>query len=79
VRRRRLVDFVRDAEIADAAEAVDRRVRFALVLRQRQQRGVPAVGAQARRVVDRQAGIVAHVRAGDALDLVLVEDRRPHP
>ena len=53
-------------------------MRLALVLGQRQQRRVPAVGAQPRRVVDRQPGVVADVGARNALDLVFVEDRRPH-
>ena len=75
---RRVVDVERDAQVADAAEPVGGRMRLALVLGQRQQRRVPAVGAQPRGVVDRQAGVVADLGARHALDLVFVKDRRPH-
>src|SRR4030095_1962014 len=66
-----------DAQVADAAEAVGGGVRNARVLLHRQDTGVPRFAAQAPRVVDRQAGVVADVRAGHTLDLVLVHDRRP--
>src|SRR4030095_15015964 len=66
-----------DAQVADAAEAVGGGVRNARVLLHRQDTGVPRFAAQAHRVVDRQAEVVADLRAGHALDLVLVHDRRP--
>jgi hypothetical protein len=74
-----VVHVGRDAQVADAAEAVGGGVRLALVFRQRQQPGVPAVGAQPRRLVDRQARVVADVGSRNPLDLILMEDRRPHP
>jgi hypothetical protein len=54
-------------------------VRLALVLRQGQERRVPTVGAHARSIADRKPGVVADVRPWNALDLVLVEERRPDP
>ena len=76
---RLVVDVGGDAKVADAAEAVGRRMRLALMLREREQRGVPAVGPHPHRVVDGKAGVVADVGTGNPFDLVFVEDRRPHP
>jgi len=52
-------------------------VRLGLVLAQRQDRGVPAVGLEAPGVVDRQPGIVAEFGTWDAVRLVFVIERGP--
>ena len=57
------VHFLPDAQVGGAAPGVIGRMRAALILGQRQQRRVPAIAAQARRVVDRQPEIVADIRA----------------
>ena len=49
----------------------------ALVLLQRQPRGIPAVGEEPRRAVDRQAAVVAQVGTGPTILLVLVPQRVP--
>ena len=77
-RLRRAIDVGGDAQIADAAESIRGGMRLALMLWQRQERRHPAVGAQPRRIVDRQPGVVTDLGTGHALDLVFVEDRRPH-
>ena len=66
------------AQIADAAEAVGRRMGLALMFGQRQQRGIPRQRAHARRLGNRQSGVVADVRSGNPLGLVFVKERRPH-
>ncbi len=72
-----VVDNGADTQIADAAKPVSRWVRLALMFGHGQQRSAPTVGPEPRRVGDRQAGVVADVRAGHALDLILVHDRGP--
>jgi len=47
-------------------------MRLRLVLAQREDRGVPAVGFQARSVVDRQAEVVAEFGSWNAVLLILV-------
>ena len=47
------------------------------MLGEREDRGIPAVRVQARRVVDRQPEIVADLRTGDPFGLILVKARRP--
>jgi hypothetical protein len=74
---RRVVVDRRDAQVADAAEAVGGGVRLALMFGQRQQRGVPRLRAQTLGIRDRQPAVVADFRSGDAFDLVFVKDRRP--
>jgi len=44
-----------DAQHADPAKTISRRVRLALMLRHGEQRGVPGFGAQARGVADGEA------------------------
>jgi hypothetical protein len=53
-------------------------MRLALMFRQCQQRRIPGVGPLARGVVDGEPGVVANLRAGDALGLIFMEDRRPN-
>ncbi len=74
---RRRVHFFRDAQIRRPADAVIGRVRLALMLREREQVGIPDVAAHASRVVDRQPQIVADLGAGNALRLVLMKERIP--
>ena len=57
------VHFLPDAQVGGSAPGVVGRVRAALILGQREQRRIPAIAAQARRVVDRQSEIVADIRA----------------
>src|SRR3989442_13986016 len=52
-------------------------MRLALMLGQRQQRRVPAVGMKARGFVDWKAEIIADLRSRDPLRLILVEARSP--
>ena len=52
-------------------------VHLALVLAQRQARGVPAVGRQTRAVGQRQPGVVAQLGPGNAIRLILVIPRTP--
>src|SRR5438105_12872038 len=52
-------------------------MRLALMLGQREDRCVPAVGVQARGGVDRQAEIIANLGSRDAFRLIFVEARRP--
>src|SRR5580765_2690374 len=52
-------------------------MRLALMLRQREDGRIPRVAVLARRVVNRQAQVVADVRPGNALGLILVKPRRP--
>src|SRR3970040_1433281 len=59
-----LVDLCGDAEIADAAEAIGGGMGLALMLWQRQERGVPTVGAKPQGVVDREPSIVSDIWAG---------------
>src|SRR5687768_3957054 len=61
-----------DAQVERSAEDIRRHVDAALLFRERDARGVPAVGVLARGVVDGQAEIVAELRARNALGLILV-------
>jgi hypothetical protein len=49
----------------------------ALVLLQRQSRGIPTFRAKASRVIDRQPQIIAQFRPRNAFRLILVVERRP--
>ena len=71
------VHFLPDTQVGGSAPGVIGRMRATLILGQRQQRRVPAIAAQARRVVDRQPEIVADIRAGNALQKIFVELGRP--
>ena len=74
---RRSVELAPDAQVRGAAGRVVGRMRLALMLGQREDRRVPAVGVQACRLVDRNPQVVADVRTGNALRLILVKPRRP--
>ncbi len=52
-------------------------MRLALMLGQRQQRGIPRIRPQPRSIVDRKAEIIADLRTGNPLRLILMEARRP--
>ena len=52
-------------------------MRLGLMLAQRQNRGVPAVGLQAAGVVERQPGVVAELGTRNAVRLVFVIERGP--
>ena len=52
-------------------------MRLGLMLAERQNRGVPAVGLQAAGVVERKAGVVAELGTGNAVRLILVIERGP--
>src|SRR5437667_4760160 len=66
------IALVPDAELHRTAEDVAGVIDLALVLGDRAARDVPAVGVEARGLVDRQAGVVAPVAAGHAIHLILV-------
>src|SRR6185436_12016867 len=70
-------DHFRDADLDGAAVDVRGHVRAALVLRQRQARRVPAVGVLPGRGVERDAEVVAELRAGPPLGLILVKRAAP--
>src|SRR5881397_1750680 len=71
------IDFLRDPEIGRSSWRVVGRMRFALMLGERQQRRIPTVGSESRRIIDRQAEIISDFWAGYALRLILVKARRP--
>ena len=67
-----------DADRRETSKSVVRRVRTALILlHDRDAIGVPAVGAKPARLGERQARVVAKLRAGNALDRVFLIERRP--
>ena len=74
---RRRIDLLPDSEVGRAAGRVVRRMRFALVFRQRENGRVPAVSVQPRRLVDGDSEIVPDLGAGNALRLIFVKTRRP--
>ena len=47
----------------------------ALIFRQRQQGGIPAIGAQTGRGIDRQPQVVTEIRSSRSLRLIFVEPR----
>ena len=66
-----------DSQAQRAMVDVGRHVHAALMLLQGEARGIPALGKQACRVVDRQAGVVAEIGTGTAIQLVLVRPGIP--
>ena len=75
---RRRVALFPDAQAGEARHVVGR-VHAALVLGQRDERGVPGVGAGADGVVDRQARVVAELGARQTVGPVLVQDAEVVP
>src|SRR5580700_8571263 len=71
------IDFLPDTELRRTAPAVIRTVLATLIFGEFDERGVPAVGSQARGLVDWQAKIVADFGAGEPLTLVFVKSRGP--
>src|SRR2546422_958549 len=72
-----LIDFLPHAQIRRAPRGVVRRMRLALMLRQREQRRIPAVASQAGCIVDWKAEVVADFRTGNALRLIFMKPRSP--
>ena len=67
------------AKIGRTSRRVVGRMRLALMFRQCQQRSIPTVASQSRRIVDRQAKVVPDLRTRETLgsvDLVAAEDTR---
>src|SRR5262249_18124111 len=64
--------FLPDAELQRTVVDVGSDVHAALMLLQRQARGVPALGKQACRIIDRESGVIPQVRAGAAVLLVFM-------
>jgi hypothetical protein len=54
-------------------------MRLGLMLAQRQDRRIPAVGFEPPRIVERKARVVTELRAGNAMWLVFVIERGPIP
>jgi hypothetical protein len=52
-------------------------VRFALMLRQSQERGIPPIVPQPRRGVDGKSKVIFDFRTGNALRLILVKPGSP--
>ncbi len=71
------VHFLPDAKVGGSAPCIVGRMGLALMFRQREQRCIPCVGSQPRRVVDRQTEVIADLRTGDSLRLIFVKPRRP--
>lgn len=71
------VNFLADAKLSRASRRIIRRVRLALMLRDREQRGIPCIAAKPGGVGDGKAEIVADFRAGAAFGLVFVIAGRP--
>ena len=68
-----------DAQTRGPSRRVVGRVRLALPLGDRPLRRIPRIRAQARGVVDGQAGVIADLGTGTPLGQLLVEALRPHP
>ena len=73
------VHFLPYSKVGGPAPCVVGRVWLALMFRQRQQRCIPGIRAQPRRIVDGQAQIIADLRTGDALRLIFVKPGSPFP
>src|SRR5215831_18546234 len=71
------VDLLRNPKLRRSAPDVVRAVRTALPFGKSLNSGHPTIASHPRRVVDRYAGVVANLRAGDALRLIFVKDRLP--
>ena len=69
--------FLPDAHVQRPAQDIRRRMRPALMLGDREARGVPCLGKGAGAVVDRQAQVVAKRRPRNPLGLVLVKEAVP--
>ena len=67
---RRIAGFP-DPQLPHSPESIGRWVGFALVLRKRQQTGVPGVGSESCRVRNGQAGVVADIRTWNPLQPIL--------
>ncbi len=74
--RHRVEDLI-DADVRRPAQRVSSGMRLGLVLAQRKDRGVPAVGLHPRGVIDRQAEVIAEFRTGNPVLLILVIPSRP--
>ena len=72
-----LIDLFPEAQVCRAARTVIGRMGLALMFRQCEQRGVPAVTPEARRIVYRKAEIVSDFRPGETLRIVLVKSGSP--
>ena len=70
---RRRIDFLPDPHIERPARSVVGRMRLALMLRQRENIGVPRGGAQASRVGNGKPQIVADFGTRNAFRLILVK------
>ena len=75
---RRGVALFPDAHAGEARHVVGR-MHAALVFRQRDERRVPGVGAQAYRVVHRQPGVVAELGTEQAIGPILLENSEVVP
>src|SRR3954465_13708103 len=70
---RECVDFLPDPYIERPARTVIGRMRFALMLRQREDLRVPAFSAHAGRRSDRKAQVIADLGSWNALRLILMK------
>ena len=70
---RRRVHFLRETQIRGPTWTVVGGMRFALMLGQSQDFGIPDVAAHASRGIDGKAEVVANFGTGDALGLILVK------
>src|SRR5262245_36890496 len=66
-----------DAQVERAAIDVRRYVHAALLLGEREAGRVPAVRVLARRIIERETGVVGQFGAGNAIRLILVVARLP--
>src|SRR5262245_7862686 len=77
---RLLCDWIEDARDPDVRRSPQRVrgwMRLRLMLTQRQDRRVPAVGLEASRIVQRNSGVVAEIGARNAVWLIFVVQGSP--